>query len=508
MQAGDLGAMSVIPGKATLVGTVRTFSSDGAGHGRAAPARAVQRRGAGLRRHGHACNYERIYPATINTADEARVRRRRGASRWSGADNVVRDMEPSMGAEDFSFMLQVKPGAYLRIGQGARRVAAASCTTAATTSTTRSCRWAAALHAGLVEQAHAAAPAGGIVRPLDPVHFQPEESAMNFKIKAARGRRVRALLALPAWCAGAQTLRIANQGDALSMDPHSLNESLQLSVDGNVYEPLVGRDKDLSLAPALATSWKQTSPTVWRFELRKGVQFHDGTPFTADDVIFSFAARRGRRLRHEEQRRPTSRKCARSTTTRSTSRPRRRSRSCPTCSSLVYIMSKKWCETNQATKPVDRRKGIENAASFRANGTGPYRVRERQPNVRTVFVRNGNYWGKIEGNVQRGDLHADRQRRHARGRAAVGRGRRDGAGAGAGHRRASRPAPNCKVLQGPELRTIFLGMDQKRDELLYSSVKGKNPFKDKRVRQAFYQAIDIEGIKTHRDARRRRARPR
>jgi peptide/nickel transport system substrate-binding protein len=48
------------------------------------------------------------------------------------------------------------------------------------------------------------------------------------------------------------------------------------------------------------------------------------------------------------------------------------------------------------------------------------------------------------------------------------------------------------VMQGPELRTIFLGMDQKRDELLYSNVKGKNPFKDKRVRQALYQAIDIE----------------
>ena len=52
----------------------------------------------------------------------------------------------------------------------------------------------------------------------------------------------------------------------------------------------------------------------------------------------------------------------------------------------------------------------------------------------------------------------------------------------------------AKVMQAPELRTIFLGMDQKRDELLYSSVKGKNPFKDKRVRQAFYQAIDINGI--------------
>jgi peptide/nickel transport system substrate-binding protein len=56
------------------------------------------------------------------------------------------------------------------------------------------------------------------------------------------------------------------------MDPHSLNESLQLTVTGNVYEPLVGRDKDLSWRPALATKWKQTSPTVWRFELRKGVQ--------------------------------------------------------------------------------------------------------------------------------------------------------------------------------------------------------------------------------------------
>ncbi|HEY2979255.1 MAG TPA: ABC transporter substrate-binding protein, partial [Burkholderiaceae bacterium] len=55
---------------------------------------------------------------------------------------------------------------------------------------------------------------------------------------------------------------------------------------------------------------------------------------------------------------------------------------------------------------------------------------------------------------------------------------------------------NLTVLQGAELRTIFLGMDQKRDELLFSNVKGKNPFKDKRVRQAFYQAIDIEAIKS------------
>ena len=85
--------------------------------------------------------------------------------------------------------------------------------------------------------------------------------------------------------AGAVTLRIGNQGDALSMDPHSLSESLQISVNENVYEPLVTRGRDYKLTPALATDWKQTAPTVWRFNLRKGVQFHDGTPFTADDRL-------------------------------------------------------------------------------------------------------------------------------------------------------------------------------------------------------------------------------
>ena len=128
----------------------------------------------------------------------------------------------------------------------------------------------------------------------------------------------------------AATYKFADQGDATSMDPHSLNESLQLSLIGNIYEPLVGRGKKLELVPLLATSWKQTAPTVWRFNLRQNVKFHDGTPFTADDVIFSYERVEGRRLRHEDQGRHRSRRCARSTTTRSTSSPTIRSRSCRT----------------------------------------------------------------------------------------------------------------------------------------------------------------------------------
>jgi peptide/nickel transport system substrate-binding protein len=290
----------------------------------------------------------------------------------------------------------------------------------------------------------------------------------------------------------AQTVRVADQGDALSMDPHSLNESLQLSVTGNIYEGLVGRGKDLSLVPALATSWKQTTPTVWRFELRKGVQFHDGTPFTADDVVFSFqrAAGEGSDLKSNVNDIKEVRKVGDYAVEIETKAP---FPILPNQLTTTYIMSKKWCEANQATRPVDRRKGIENAASFRANGTGPFRLRERQPSVRTTFVRNGNYWGKIDGNVQEVIFTP------------IGNDATRVAALLSGEVDVMEPVPvqdvarinassNARVLTGPELRTIFLGMDQKRDELLYSSVKGKNPFKDKRVRQAFYQSIDIEGI--------------
>ena len=314
---------------------------------------------------------------------------------------------------------------------------------------------------------------------------------MSFKAKVAATAVLCALSAM-SLIANAQTIRIANQGDALSLDPHSLNESLQLSVTLNVYETLVTRNKDLSLAPLLATSWQQTSPTVWRFELRKGVQFHDGTPFTADDVVFSFqrAKGEGSDMKATLNEVKEVRKVNDLAIDLETEGP---FPILPDVISQTMILSQKWCEANQATRPVDRRKGIENAASFRANGTGPFRVRERQPNVRTVFVRNGSYWGKIEGNAQ--EVVFTPIANPATRVAALVSGEID----------VMEPvpvqdiervnaSPNARVIAGPELRTIFLGMDQKRDELQYSSVKGKNPFKDKRVRQAFYQSIDIAGI--------------
>jgi peptide/nickel transport system substrate-binding protein len=303
-----------------------------------------------------------------------------------------------------------------------------------------------------------------------------------------------AALALACSMGHAATLRVANQGDATSMDPHSLNESLQLSLTGNIYEPLVGRDKKLGLVPALATKWAATAPTVWRFELRKGVTFHGGEPFTADDVVFSFkrAAGDGSDMRGYTSAIKEVRKVNDLTVEIETTAP---FPILPDVISLVYILNKKWCEDNKAEKPVDRRKGIENAASFRTNGTGPFRLKERQPTTRSVLVRNFNYWDKVESNVEEVIFTP------------IGNDATRVAALLSGEVDVMEPVPlqdverlksnaNLKVMQGPELRTIFLGMDQKRDELQFSSVKGKNPFKDKRVRQAFYQAIDTEAIKS------------
>src|SRR4051812_30888068 len=196
---------------------------------------------------------------------------------------------------------------------------------------------------------------------------------MNFKHTL-----LAATLALALGSAHAVTLRVANQGDAQSMDPHSLNESLQLTFTNNIYEPLVARDKQLALTTGLATKWTQTKPTVWRFELRRNVNFQDGTPFTADDVVFSInrAAGPGSDMQSYTSSFKEARKIDAYTVEIETTTP---FPILPDSLTNLYMMSKKWCEDNTATIPVDRRKGIENAASFRANGTGPYRLKERQP---------------------------------------------------------------------------------------------------------------------------------
>src|SRR6266849_4754196 len=88
--------------------------------------------------------------------------------------------------------------------------------------------------------------------------------------------------------ADAKTFRWANDGDANSMDPYARQETFLLLFDMSMYEPLIRRNREMKLEAGLATDWSNIDPTTWRIKLRQGVNFHDGSPFTADDVVFSF----------------------------------------------------------------------------------------------------------------------------------------------------------------------------------------------------------------------------
>ena len=302
---------------------------------------------------------------------------------------------------------------------------------------------------------------------------------------------VAATLAFPA---PAATLRWAAAGDISTMDPHANNEGFTNFYHDHIYEPLVTRGKDLKVEPSLALSWQAMSPTVMRFKLRPNVKFHDGTPFTADDVVFTFQ----RALSDTSNFKPylagvkEAKKVDDLTVDVITDGP------APVLLGQlteVRVMSRAWCVKHNVQKPQDYKNKEETYAVRNANGTGPYILRSREADVKTVAVRNSNWWGKIEGNVDEmvyTPIKTDSTRL-----AALLSGEIDF---------VLDPSPqdiprlkqdrNIKVLEGMENRTIFLGMDQSRDELLYSSVKGKNPFKDKRVREAFQDAIDVNALKT------------
>lgn len=302
------------------------------------------------------------------------------------------------------------------------------------------------------------------------------------------------LAAAVAGGAHAQTLRWSTQGDLQTLDPHSQNESLTNSLNGQVYDYLTGRDKQLNIVPALATEWTQVNPTLWRVKLRPNVKFHDGSPFTADDVVFSV-------LRAQHQVSPfkayatamgTPRKIDNLTVefTLQQFNPIWAQHA-----NSIFIMNKAWTEKNNASVPLDFKNKDDKFTNLNANGTGPFMLVSRQPDTRTVYKRNPNYWGKIEGNVQ--EVVYTPIKSDATRTAALISGEVDFILDPVPQDVPRlRNTPGVKVIDGMENRAIFIGMDQARDELLYSNVKGKNPFKDVRVRKAMYHAVDIEAIKT------------
>lgn len=299
-------------------------------------------------------------------------------------------------------------------------------------------------------------------------------------------------LALGATPTAAKTFRWANDGDANSMDPYYRNETFLLTFMANVYEPLVRRDRGLKMEPGLAVKWSQPDPKTWRFELRKGVSFHDGAPFNADDVVFSYGRALESNLKGYFQSVQEVKKIDDYTVDFIT---KTIDPILPDQLTTWGIMSKRWAEANNATKVAQETQKEENFATRNANGTGPFMLKSREPDVKTVFVPNPKWWDKAEHNLT--EVVFNRIPTDGTRIAALLSGEIDMVyTVPPQDQERLKKDPNIVVVEGPELRTIFLGFDQLSPELRASDVKGKNPYKDVRVRKAFYQAIDIETIKT------------
>jgi peptide/nickel transport system substrate-binding protein len=277
------------------------------------------------------------------------------------------------------------------------------------------------------------------------------------------------------------------------MDPHAMASLYNTRVIGQIYEPLVGRDEQFRIAPRLALSWSTVQPNVWRFKLRPGVKFHDGTPFTADDVVFS--VQRG--LAPTSQQKPAipnvtgARKVDALTVDLVTSQP---TPILPQALTNFRIVSKAWCVKHRVEKPLDFNAKEETFAARNANGTGPYMLKSWDADVKTVLVANPSYWGQ-RGNVTEAQYLV------------VGSGatRLSGLISGeldfvidAGVQDIERLAriPDIRVAQGESLGAQYLGFDFAHDRLIHGDAQGTNPFRVLKVRQAIRYAIDVEAIRT------------
>ena len=305
------------------------------------------------------------------------------------------------------------------------------------------------------------------------------------------------LLAVFVSTASGKTLRYATQDEPQTLDPHSAQLAVTNRLLMNVYEGLVGRDRNFKLVPWLALSWSQPDVLTWRFKLRPNVTFHDGAPFTADDVVFSME----RILSPNSQLKSAVQGVARAKKIDGLTVELIMREPNPVLLNHLFtfrIMNKAWATKNNSVNPQNYKDKEDTYSSRNANGTGPFMVKERQTDIRTVLIANPKWWNAKSperGNVTEVVLLPVKS--NATRAAALLSGEVDFVNDPPPQDIARLKAvPNVKIVEGLEARVQYLVFDTHSNELLYSNVKGKNPFKDLRVRQAIAHAIDVQAIKS------------
>ena len=298
-------------------------------------------------------------------------------------------------------------------------------------------------------------------------------------------------ISLAAFSASAETFKWASTTDPQTMDPHAVNSAPVLSFLNNIYEGLVRRGQDMSIEPSLATSWEPLEgENGWRFKLREGVTFQDGSAFTAEDVMFSYQRASNEAADVRSWFAPVSevRLVDDFTIDFVTSAP---NPLFPSSIANFMILDKGWAESNDAALPA---RDAENFATLNVNGTGPFMVSARDPGIKTTLVPFEGWWDEPGHNVTEGVFTPIGNA--ATGLAALLSGEID----------FIQPIPlqdveqvesreGFKVLEGEETRVIMFGFGHEHEKLLYSSdVTDKNPFTDPRVRLAAAHAIDLASI--------------
>ena len=290
----------------------------------------------------------------------------------------------------------------------------------------------------------------------------------------------------------AKTIKWSMQGDSLTLDPHAQNEGPTTQVSRQIYEALVTRGLDMSIGPQLATKWKAVDPNTWYFYLRDDVKFSNGQKMTSEDVVFSILRAKQPTSDFKEYISTISgvKAIDAYTVQIKTSKPN------PILLnqlSNIFIMSKQWSTDNFVIAPQNWDAGQETYSATNALGTGPFKITLREPNTKTVFKKNGKWWGNVEHNIT--EIQLLPIKNAATRVAALLSGEIDlVTDAPVQDLNRISSSGGHKVESTPQMRTIFLGMDQSADKLRTGNT-GDNPFKKKEVRQALYQAIDIEAIK-------------
>ena len=276
------------------------------------------------------------------------------------------------------------------------------------------------------------------------------------------------------------------------MDPHAVASAYNARILNQVYEPLVGRDEKFRLEPRLASSW-ETIEGGWRLKLRNDVKFHDGTPFTADDVVFSIE----RGLRPESQLRVSlpgvtgAKKVDDYTVDLITSGP---TPVLPLALTNFRIMSRAWAVKHKVEKPQNFNAKEETFATRNANGTGPFMLKEWVPDTKTVLVANPGYWGR-HGNVTEAQYLV------------VSTAATRVAGLISGEIdfvvdpalqdvEKLRRSPAIVIGQATGIQAQYMGYGLADDKLKYGEAGDRNPFRDLKVRLAIRHAIDVKALQS------------